>query len=228
MLAPESHCVAGLCLHQQRKIISLERDSETSAGINQACGSPILDYANLYEKVTSPEEQNRLLWYFSKILNAGLLAFGLPIYLGWFCCHDMNMYGWKKQQQKKTVGIKPWNSSPSQLCTSNISGDLWSHLPFTVKALTGDFACLCDSTAPVSRLCDWNLVWDQLNRRDRHVFLSPRGGNHWKELTRAEISEQSSATGNLSAMGVRGKKKAKKKEDFTGGASRMGNGCRRT
>lgn len=85
-------------------------------------------------------------------------------------------------------------------------------MAFTVKALTGDFACLCDSAAPVYRLYDWNLVWDQLYRRDRHVFLSPRGGNHWKELTRAEISEQSSATGNLSAMGVRGGKKAEKKK----------------
>lgn len=135
---------------------------------------------------------------------------------------------WLKQAtKKKTVGIKPWNSSPSQLCTSNISGDLWSHMPFTVKALTGDFACLCGSAAPVSRLCDWNLVWDQLNRRDRHVFLSPRGGNHWKELTRAEISERVQLQVICQRWEWEGKK-GEKTEDFTGGASRMWNGCRRT
>lgn len=45
---------------------------------------------------------------------------------------------WMKQKQKqKTVGEKPWNSCPSQHCTSNVSGDLWSHMPFTVKSPDG-------------------------------------------------------------------------------------------
>lgn len=139
---------------------------------------------------------------------------------------------WMKQQQQK----KNWGKAGKFVSISAlyfkcfwwfvITRALYSKKPWRLFFF---FACLCDSTAPVSRLCDRNLVRDQLNRRDRHVFLSPGGGNHCKELTRAEISEQSSATGNLSVMGVKERKMSwKKRKDFAGSASRMRNGCRRT